>query len=760
MWIRLHPNGGDVNGNAKYRFIQSPERLQSMGPLGRFFSKYILCQEATKDGARQREEDYRMRNVRRYLYNNAQTNYPQDGADGKHQRHASVSSDNFSSSRSDSWRVQNRCGIPLRMIEPRRRNSWAVTRKPSQDSNLSSSRNDSSATSNSTATWRLSRSSVSSDAASHSGGGKSSFKRIPQTPGGANTGGVASPNATVGGILAANRAKITLPTSTAAVAAAAAAAAVATGSAAGAELTGAGVPVNIGGGDAAANSDDEMAALTLTNTIQNQNPLPVGVISAATQQAYPRRKSSLSMVTAAAGAAGVTPVITKANKATKPGGKKRKKKKVKIKKPPKREVTIVRPPSASAPEIDNDDDIDDEEASAKIATNRPRLVRQSAFFSDEVVIEPEVCPVHGPLNPGTYDDEDDEDDDVSDLDGSDEDDDDEDDEEDDDDEDNHPGGVSSTGGGGVGVVLAAPAEEDEEEDIEDPTSPILRKPSGQPGIAGIALVIVPRRLSTVRGSRDESAELQQPFLRASGSSSSINNTSPNSGGASSSSPIGAAGPPLASSTNSPTALLLPAGMAHFGRRKMSEQPVKFYVVPATTGLLTSAKWHSMSCVDTNNTSPAPSGSSSPNQPRSPNYGGGASSTSPVSLRSQTQHSRSHSPRQFPRHEANSPNAGASGRRLSSSIAETLEETPVRDRDVVQEDLLGSPVLQRPPIRDALLNERRVSFQLPGINLPGGAPGAASLEYQQRSSPTSNVSPISSPPEATFSSHSSRRGSNS
>ncbi|ODM89464.1 hypothetical protein Ocin01_17219 [Orchesella cincta] len=80
--------------------------------------------------------------------------------------------------------VQNRCGIPLRMIEPRRRNSWAVTRKPSQDSNLSSSRNDSSATSNSTATWRLSRSSVSSDAASHSGGGKSSFKRISTGGGG------------------------------------------------------------------------------------------------------------------------------------------------------------------------------------------------------------------------------------------------------------------------------------------------------------------------------------------------------------------------------------------------------------------------------------------------------------------------------------------------------------------------------------------------------------------------------------------------
>jgi hypothetical protein len=45
-----------------------------------------------------------MQNVRRYLYNTATANYPADSQ--KHQRHPSVSSDNFSSSRSDSWRVQ------------------------------------------------------------------------------------------------------------------------------------------------------------------------------------------------------------------------------------------------------------------------------------------------------------------------------------------------------------------------------------------------------------------------------------------------------------------------------------------------------------------------------------------------------------------------------------------------------------------------------------------------------------------------------
>ena len=44
----------------------------------------------------------------------------------------------------------------------RRRNSWTVTRKPSQDSQMSSSRNDS-ASSNSTNTFRMSRSSMSSN---------------------------------------------------------------------------------------------------------------------------------------------------------------------------------------------------------------------------------------------------------------------------------------------------------------------------------------------------------------------------------------------------------------------------------------------------------------------------------------------------------------------------------------------------------------------------------------------------------------------
>ncbi|TRY73241.1 hypothetical protein TCAL_02569 [Tigriopus californicus] len=86
----------------------------------------------------------------------------------KSNRHPSVSSDNFSSSRSDSWRNHGQCipglrfGGPSRYRQHRRRNSWTVTRKPSQDSQMSSSRNDS-GSSNSTNTWRMSRSSVSSE---------------------------------------------------------------------------------------------------------------------------------------------------------------------------------------------------------------------------------------------------------------------------------------------------------------------------------------------------------------------------------------------------------------------------------------------------------------------------------------------------------------------------------------------------------------------------------------------------------------------
>lgn len=84
----------------------------------------------------------------------------------QHKRASSVSSsENYSSSRSDSWRQHHHCGIPMRLLDPKRRaSSWIVTRKTSQDSNLSSSRNDSSgsATTASTTMSRVSRSSASS----------------------------------------------------------------------------------------------------------------------------------------------------------------------------------------------------------------------------------------------------------------------------------------------------------------------------------------------------------------------------------------------------------------------------------------------------------------------------------------------------------------------------------------------------------------------------------------------------------------------
>ncbi|XP_011860630.1 PREDICTED: lutropin-choriogonadotropic hormone receptor [Vollenhovia emeryi] len=105
--------------------------------------------------------DSRPRHARtdQYAYQIAQIQQKQ------HKRASSVSSsENFSSSRSDSWRQTHHCGIPLRLLDPKRRtSSWLITRKPSQDSNLSSSRNDSSgsATTASTSTWRISRSSAS-----------------------------------------------------------------------------------------------------------------------------------------------------------------------------------------------------------------------------------------------------------------------------------------------------------------------------------------------------------------------------------------------------------------------------------------------------------------------------------------------------------------------------------------------------------------------------------------------------------------------
>ncbi|XP_071520837.1 uncharacterized protein [Panulirus ornatus] len=83
----------------------------------------------------------------------------------KSKRQTSVSSETYSSSWSETWR-RGQAAMSLRILDRRRHNSWYLSRKPSQESNLSSSRNDSSATTASTSTWRISRSSVSSDISS------------------------------------------------------------------------------------------------------------------------------------------------------------------------------------------------------------------------------------------------------------------------------------------------------------------------------------------------------------------------------------------------------------------------------------------------------------------------------------------------------------------------------------------------------------------------------------------------------------------
>ncbi|KAJ2945059.1 hypothetical protein O0L34_g9117 [Tuta absoluta] len=96
-------------------------------------------------------------------------------------RAGSVSSSvEFSSSRSDSWRTYGRPPPP-----PRRAASWLVARKTSQDSNLSSSRNDSSGSNAtaSTGTWRTSRSAGSAAAGPGAGGaGAGARPRLTRQP--------------------------------------------------------------------------------------------------------------------------------------------------------------------------------------------------------------------------------------------------------------------------------------------------------------------------------------------------------------------------------------------------------------------------------------------------------------------------------------------------------------------------------------------------------------------------------------------------
>jgi len=435
------------------------------------------------------------------------------------------------------------------MLETKRRNSWAVTRKPSQDSNLSNSRNDSSATSNSTATWRLSRSSVSSDATSHS---KSSFKRISHSTGG---------NPPVPSVVSTHPG----------------------GSAGPIPLTSSIRPLPLHGEKPLGHiapipsviAEEDVSAVETSTT--NANPQVSFILPKPSTSTTPVPPSDLPL---------------------KKKGKKKKKKK-KSKKIQKDRISggtsshnsgtssSSKKKSSSQNNEEEGDYIDDDEASAKIATNRPRLVRQSAFFSDEVVIEPEVCPVHGPLVPGTYDDENDENDHLS-IDSS--------------SDSSEEDSSSDDNENNIGVDPEPSSSSAVERDLESTGSQgrsILRKPS-----MGIAFVIVPRNLAGTGGphnairmpiSGGNMRFVQDnlgPFPSSSGGSVGNNvlvaDNSTNNGGGGSTSP-----------NSSPRALLLPAG---FGRRKMSEQPVKFYVVPAkeAAGLLGSGgvhKWHSMTSVD-------------------------------------------------------------------------------------------------------------------------------------------------------------------
>uniref|UniRef100_A0A182QEA2 G-protein coupled receptors family 1 profile domain-containing protein n=1 Tax=Anopheles farauti TaxID=69004 RepID=A0A182QEA2_9DIPT len=146
--------------SARLRFHhhqQQQQQLRQQNVFARTWRRLMLCGWGTT-GERNRRRGGR--NGDQYAYQIAEIQQKQ------HKRAGSVSSsENFSSSRSDSWRnAQHHCGIPLRLLDPRRRHtSWLITRKTSQDSNLSSSRNDSSGSTatQSTGTWRISRSSGS-----------------------------------------------------------------------------------------------------------------------------------------------------------------------------------------------------------------------------------------------------------------------------------------------------------------------------------------------------------------------------------------------------------------------------------------------------------------------------------------------------------------------------------------------------------------------------------------------------------------------
>lgn len=124
--------------------------------------KYLFCNQSTEEDRGGSDYTYAIAQIQRNLEGD------------HHKRTSSISSENFSS-RSDSWRY----GIALRLLERNgRRNSWSnnTQKSSSQDSHTSCSRQDSS-----TSTFRLSRSSVSSDT-SGSLAGRTAYNRDRPPP--------------------------------------------------------------------------------------------------------------------------------------------------------------------------------------------------------------------------------------------------------------------------------------------------------------------------------------------------------------------------------------------------------------------------------------------------------------------------------------------------------------------------------------------------------------------------------------------------
>lgn len=155
----LPPHTCNCKGNRVIDNEEVKKQLKKSQPgfIARFW-KRILCSDGKKFDERR---NHRHMDYGDYGYHIAEIQK-------NHKRAGSMSSSdgNYSSSRSDSWRQHHPCGIPLRLLDPRRRHtSWLITRKTSQDSNLSSSsRNDSSGSNNTTqttasSTWKISRSS-------------------------------------------------------------------------------------------------------------------------------------------------------------------------------------------------------------------------------------------------------------------------------------------------------------------------------------------------------------------------------------------------------------------------------------------------------------------------------------------------------------------------------------------------------------------------------------------------------------------------